>query len=963
MSSRKFSWLRMGLLVGLLAMLAGSSALASRPAVNLQSIEGPVANAVPVQDAATLPVLSAEPVDVAAARAEDSDREAMGLPPRFALPSSVSVSPENSGLWEDLDGPFAMWRYRVQAPGAMSLNFGFSSFRMPKYGRLTIYPAGARSAADARGVRVFTDRDNEDHGQLWTPVVLGDDVVIELVLPDEARHDYALELTAVNRGYRYFGEDLSDKSGSCNVDVICPEGDDWRDEIPSVGVISTGGSTFCTGFLVNNTAGDGTPFFMTANHCGINTGNAASLVVYWNFQSPVCGQQGGGSLSQFSTGSTYLAGNSTSDFTLVELDDPLNPAYELSLAGWDNTSADPVQAVAIHHPNTDEKSISFEIDPTSTTSYLGNTVPGDGTHVRITDWDLGTTEPGSSGSPLFDQNHHIVGQLHGGYAACGNNSSDWYGRFSRSWPFLAAYLDPSGTGATSLDTFVPGRTGLVVTPPGAFTVTGDEGGPFTPSQRIYNLENKSDVELSYQVTVDVPWLDVNGGAGTIPAAGSVPVMIAVNDAAGALSLGRYVGTVTFLNLTDGDGDTTRPVNLQVGIPELVYGFNMDTDPGWTMDTGWEYGIPQGLGGEHGNPDPTSGHTGANVIGFNLAGDYIANMGRYNMVSGPFDCSRLSAVTVKFWRWLGVENSSYDHAAFAVSNDGVNYSIVWQNTATVEDAAWTQVAYDISAEADGQGSVYLAWAIGPTDGSYQYCGWNIDDLEIWGLNGGGSGLDLAMTPLNPPVQIPPAGGQFVYQVGLAVDHPVTVSAAFEAVLPNGVVYPVRTTPVLNLAAGNYVWLNLIQNVPANAPAGIYSYRLTISTADGEAAQAMFPFEKSAVAKSGGRVDDWELSGWEDGDRPSDLPAGFALRGASPNPFNPLTNISFDLPRAAKVYLDVFDVAGRRVRTLVGGQTMPAGQRSVIWDGQDDTGRGAATGVYFYRLQAGEFTGTGRMMLVK
>ncbi|PIV81707.1 hypothetical protein COW53_02940, partial [bacterium CG17_big_fil_post_rev_8_21_14_2_50_64_8] len=121
----------MGLLVGLLAMLAGSSALASRPAVNLQSIEGPVANAVPVQDAATLPVLSAEPVDVAAARAEDSDREAMGLPPRFALPSSVSVSPENSGLWEDLDGPFAMWRYRVQAPGAMSLNFGFSSFRMP----------------------------------------------------------------------------------------------------------------------------------------------------------------------------------------------------------------------------------------------------------------------------------------------------------------------------------------------------------------------------------------------------------------------------------------------------------------------------------------------------------------------------------------------------------------------------------------------------------------------------------------------------------------------------------------------------------------------------------------------------------------------------------------------------------------------------------------------------------------
>ena len=97
---------------------------------------------------------------------------------------------------------------------------------------------------------------------------------------------------------------------------------------------------------------------------------------------------------------------------------------------------------------------------------LGPSVPGDGTHVRITDWDLGTTEPGSSGSPLFDQNHRIIGQLHGGYAACGNDDSDWYGRFFTSWTGggsptnrLSDWLDPISTGQPALD----GRN-LVETP-------------------------------------------------------------------------------------------------------------------------------------------------------------------------------------------------------------------------------------------------------------------------------------------------------------------------------------------------------------------------------------------------------------------------------------------------------------------------------------------------------------------
>ena len=131
---------------------------------------------------------------------------------------------------------------------------------------------------------------------------------------------------------------------------------------------------------------------------GSGSGTAASVVVYWNFYSPVCGAQTGGSLAQFQAGAIFRSAYSTSDFTLIQLDDAVDPSFNLSYAGWERGSAAPTSAVAIHHPNCDEKSISFENDATTTTAYLSNTVVAGGSHIRVIDWDLGTTEPGSSGS-------------------------------------------------------------------------------------------------------------------------------------------------------------------------------------------------------------------------------------------------------------------------------------------------------------------------------------------------------------------------------------------------------------------------------------------------------------------------------------------------------------------------------------------------------------------------------------
>ncbi len=95
---------------------------------------------------------------------------------------------------------------------------------------------------------------------------------------------------------------------------------------------------------------------------------------------------------------------------------------------------------------------------------------------------------------------------------------------------------------------------------------------------------------------------------------------------------------------------------------------------------------------------------------------------------------------------------------------------------------------------------------------------------------------------------------------------------------------------------------------------------------------------------------------------EIPTAFRVSNNYPNPFNPRTTISFDLPRAGVTEVVIFDVAGRKVKTLLQGQ-LPAGTHSVTWNGDDDQGRHAAAGIYFYMVVSGDESSVGRMALVK
>jgi len=438
------TWRRMwsvGLLIG---MVAGCVFLPMRSPAGLPG--------------AGRPVLEVPPIDAPALVARDKAlRTRFEKIGQFAEPCEVRADKADYGVWEEVGDGRVIWRLFISAPGATDINLGITEIFIPQGCQVRLVSADGNYQ-----VGPYSFRDNRDYRQLWTPVVPGDWVTLEAEMPADVVSAFTLVVGQVNRGYAdvfRLGFPGIEKQGACNNDVICPAGDNWRDEIRSVGVYSISGFLSCSGTLIMNQRADFKAYFLTANHCLTTGSEAATVVVYWNYQSPTCGALSGGSLSQSQSGASLRATSSPSDFTLLELSSTPSPAFNVYYAGWDRSGSGASAVVCIHHPNTDEKAISFENAAIQSTAYLSSTINAGANHWRIVDWDSGTTEPGSSGSGLWNAStRRLIGQLHGGYAACGNDLSDWYGKLSVSWTGggsagtrLSSWLDPDSTGLTGMD--------------------------------------------------------------------------------------------------------------------------------------------------------------------------------------------------------------------------------------------------------------------------------------------------------------------------------------------------------------------------------------------------------------------------------------------------------------------------------------------------------------------------------
>lgn len=361
-----------------------------------------------------------------------------------------------------------LYRYEVVSKGAKSLNVVFSSFELAQGARLYVY-----DAAKTEFIGAHTFINNNVHKVLGIDLIHSDKIVIELIEPADKIGSSSLVLGTVIHGFRVLEEDLKslNDSGDCMYDVNCPIGSSWKQQRNSVGILIDGGA-FCSGSLVNNTSGVIIPYFLTANHC-LGGGSPNAWVFRFRYESPEgqadCATSSpsvDGPKTNNINGCELKSNNDASDFCLLRLNNTPNPNWGVFYSGWDRSGAIPLSGTGVHHPSGDVMKISFEYQPLISTTY--GSAPAN-SHWGVTGWDAGVTEGGSSGSPIFDQNHRVVGQLHGGSSACGNGPtelSDEYGKFSVSWvgggtasTRLSDWLDPNSIGSTVIDGVDPSVPG------------------------------------------------------------------------------------------------------------------------------------------------------------------------------------------------------------------------------------------------------------------------------------------------------------------------------------------------------------------------------------------------------------------------------------------------------------------------------------------------------------------------
>jgi len=365
--------------------------------------------------------------------------------------------------------------------------------------------------------------------------------------------------------------------------------------------------------------------------------------------------------------------------------------------------------------------------------------------------------------------------------------------------------------------------GLWLTPNTNFISSGMRGGPFAPSFQSYTLTNWTASAFDWSVTHTSTWLGVSTVGGLLGAGFALVVTARVTEAACALNPGEYRDVLVFTNHVSG-ATQLRPVRLVVtNAPQMViFSEPCNTDPGWGREAQWQFGVPLGVDG-----DPTTGHTGTNVFGYNLAGRYADNIPAYYLTTPAINCSGYQNVNVDFWRWLNCGLSvghSGNCVGVQVSNNGVDWSVVWDNDnipgSGFHEAQWTSVNYDISSIADNQPTVYIRWAMGPIGATWEgimHGGWNLDDIRL-------------TADLIDPVRILPAIGVTAHRY------------AGGPIVPAGTTYELRnlgTLPVNWTAGTSATWMTVTP--PGGTLAGGATATVTVAYSAGVDALGIGTYE--------------------------------------------------------------------------------------------------------------------------
>lgn len=372
---------------------------------------------------------------------------------QFADEVRVDLDPVSAGNWYQVSASLRVWVLGICSPGATSLGIIFSRFQLISGVKVFVY-----SYRSAEYWGAFTFRNNNKNGVLPICPIETDSLVIEMQVPVYVQNYGVLRLGSVGLGYPFQqrGGD-SNISAACNVDVACYISRELQWHKYSVCKIIYNNSGICTGTLVNNTAWDGRSLVLTSAHCIKNDTAAQSAIFYFDYEREIC--NGKAKPLKSIAGSRLLARNEEYDFALVELNEKIPLDFHPVFAGWDITGNDFSRSFTIHHPMGDVKKVAVNEDLVLDGRQFN--VPNDHYWV-IPNYEVGTTQAGSSGSALFDSSFHVKGVLSYGGESCIPFIYDYYIRLDRAWePYndstlqLAYWLNPAGLEDKILPSYQP----------------------------------------------------------------------------------------------------------------------------------------------------------------------------------------------------------------------------------------------------------------------------------------------------------------------------------------------------------------------------------------------------------------------------------------------------------------------------------------------------------------------------
>jgi len=383
------------------------------------------------------------------------------LPQIFALPIMVDYNLNNAGQWQKVPGG-QLWRLEVVVEEASQLAFYYNECFLPTGATLHFYN---KTQTNIKGA--YTSANNRMDRRFMTGFVAGSTAILEYFEPDAVAGMGQISINRVDYGIQPIESEKDfgfGTSENCHNNINCTQGTDWQDEKKGVVRIIMAleeGTGYCSGTLMNNTNEDGKPYILTAYHC--DDGYTPMYEMYrfdFEYESPTCSNPSAEPTQQSLLGAVRRAGWIDSDFQLFEVVESMPATWDVYYNGWDRSENVPSNSTIIHHPNGDIKKISLDADaatihPNSLDWNNGVITPAN--HHFRSILDDGSYEVGSSGSAMFNQNSHVVGQLNGGFQGC-NNPTAFYGRLAMSWmgdgsasTSLSDWLDPINTGVETLD--------------------------------------------------------------------------------------------------------------------------------------------------------------------------------------------------------------------------------------------------------------------------------------------------------------------------------------------------------------------------------------------------------------------------------------------------------------------------------------------------------------------------------